>query len=107
MSDELKFVAVAKPSDIAVGSIKGFTVGDKKIVVCNYEGNYHALDGVCSHAGGPLCRGELDGNLLVCPWHGWEYNVVTGVCEIEPTLKQAKYALKIENDEILVAVPAQ
>lgn len=104
MSD--RYIAVARADDIAEGQIKGFTVDGKKIVVCKHAGQLHALDGVCSHAGGPLARGELDDGVLVCPWHGWEFNVESGVCEIEPTLRQKKFAVKVENGDVLVAVPA-
>lgn len=101
---EPHFVAVASVSEIAPGQIRGVDVGATKLVICNYQGQIHVLDGVCSHARGPLCRGELDGRYLVCPWHGWEYDVETGQCEIEPTLSQKKFAVKIDGDTILVAV---
>jgi len=99
-----KFVKVASVDQVPEGKVFGVTVGEKRLVLCRFGGEFHALDGVCSHAKGPLHRGQLDGQYLICPWHGWEYDVVTGICELEPTLRQEKYPLRIEGDDIWVQV---
>ena len=101
------FVKVATLEQIQDGKVFGATVGETALVICKLNGEYHALNGVCSHAKGPLCRGQLDGKYLICPWHGWEYDITTGQCEIETTLHQQKYPLKIEGDEIWVRIPAE
>lgn len=100
-----QYIAVAQVDDIEEGKIKAAEVEGKKLIVCRYEGEIYVLDGVCSHAGGPLCRGELDEGLVVCPWHGWEYDVKTGLCEIEPTLQQEVFKVKIADGEVLALLP--
>lgn len=48
------------------------------IAVFNYEGGFRAIGNSCNHQGGPLCDGRLHGEYVMCPWHGWEYSVLTG-----------------------------
>ena len=48
------------------------------IALFHYEGRFRALGNACNHKGGPLCQGRMQGEFVVCPWHGWEYSVVTG-----------------------------
>jgi len=101
-----EFIKVASVDELVDGKVLGVTVGGKRLVLCRFENEIHALDGVCSHAKGPLGRGQLDGKYLICPWHGWEYDVTTGLCELEPTLRQEKYPVKVEGGEILVQISA-
>ena len=49
-----------------------------QIAVFTYEGQFRALSATCNHKGGPLCEGRLGGEYVMCPWHGWEYSVLTG-----------------------------
>ena len=76
--------------------------GERKIVVCNVEGQLHAMDGTCPHRGGPLGQGALHGRMVVCPWHAWEFDCTTGQHDYDPGLKQRRYDVKIEGGEILV-----
>jgi nitrite reductase/ring-hydroxylating ferredoxin subunit len=52
--------------------------------------------------GGPLGQGFLEGDKLICPWHGWEYDARTGVLSDDPQSKLAVYPIKIENGDVLV-----
>jgi nitrite reductase/ring-hydroxylating ferredoxin subunit len=79
-------------------------LGEDTVAVCNADGEIHALDGVCPHAGGPLGQGALHGTTLVCPWHAWEYDCRTGVCVFSDEVKLDKFAVRIEGDDILVEV---
>jgi len=49
-----------------------------QIAVFIHEGRFRAISNTCNHRGGPLCEGRLRGEFVMCPWHGWEYSVVTG-----------------------------
>jgi len=98
------FIEVADISDVSSGQIKGVEVDGRKLIISNFNGQFYAMDGVCAHAGGPLCKGELDGRVVVCPWHGWEYDVETGLCDVEPTLKQQVFAVRIDEDKIMVSL---
>jgi nitrite reductase/ring-hydroxylating ferredoxin subunit len=48
------------------------------IAVFPYQGQVRAISNTCNHKGGPLCEGRLRGEFVMCPWHGWEYSVITG-----------------------------
>ena len=72
------FVKVASLSEVVPGSAKAVEVGDKTIALFNVDGTVFALDNTCLHQGGPLGEGMLEGDVVTCPWHMWEYNVRTG-----------------------------
>lgn len=75
---------VARSADLAEGAMIEVSVEGRALVVCRVDGQVHAFGGACPHAGGPLCDGDLQGASVVCPWHGWTFNVRTGACEVDP-----------------------
>ena len=77
-------------------------VGGKKIALFNVDGTFFAVDNTCKHRGGPLGEGELSGMVVTCPWHGWEYDVRTGVSQTDPSIGVTSYKVKVEGDDILV-----
>ena len=101
MSD---FVKVASLSELAAGCCKTVDVNGKAIALFNVNGTVYALDNTCLHQGGPLGEGELEGETVTCPWHGWEYNVKTGAKVMNPTVKVAIYPVQVEGGDIKVAV---
>ncbi|MBI3061341.1 MAG: Rieske 2Fe-2S domain-containing protein [Deltaproteobacteria bacterium] len=72
------FVKVAKTDEIVPGQGKMIEVGGKKIALFNVEGSFHAIDDTCTHRGGPLSEGSLDGKEVTCPFHGARFDVTTG-----------------------------
>lgn len=77
----------------------------KQYAICNVDGQLYALDGICPHSGGPLGHGALHGDILVCPWHAWEYDCRSGEHTWNPRLKLQKFPVKAEGDDILIEVP--
>ena len=71
------YVKVAAVADIPAGSVREVEVNGKKIAVANIEGQFYALDNTCVHRGGPIGQGVLEGNVVECPWHGWQYDMKT------------------------------
>ena len=98
------FVTVAKVSDLKEGEGKVVEANGKTIALFNVDGNFHAIDNTCKHAQGPLGEGICDGNVVTCPWHGWQYDVTTGVCSTNPQVKMDKFEVKVEGEEIKVKV---
>ena len=98
------FVKVCKKSDLAAGSGKTVDVNGKAVAVFNVEGSFYAIDDTCVHRGGPLGEGELDGKIVACPWHGWRYDVTTGVNQMNPEVTVSKYEVKLEGDDVLVSL---
>jgi nitrite reductase/ring-hydroxylating ferredoxin subunit len=97
-------VKVAKASELPTGSGKQVEVEGKgiSVAVFNVDGGFYVIDGTCAHVGGPLGEGGLDGNVVTCPWHGWQYDVMTGNCGVKPGVKQKSYPVKVQGDDIFV-----
>ncbi len=99
-----EFVRVASTSELKPGSAKAVEVNGKAIALFNVDGTIYATDNTCLHQGGPLGEGILEGDVIMCPWHMWEYNVRTGEKVGSGDLKVATYPVKVEGAEIKVAV---
>ena len=97
-----EYVRVAGTADVASGSGIVAEVNDKAIAVFNVDGTYYAIDNTCIHRGGPLGEGELEGDTVTCPWHGWQYSVKTGVSTSNPSACVKSYPVKVEGTDIKV-----
>ncbi len=95
-------VKVCKTFDVKAGCGKSIEINGKPLALFNVDGGFYAINDVCGHRGGPLGEGELDGKTVICPWHGWRYNVTTGENELVPDLPTEKYDVKIDGEDILV-----
>ena len=103
MSD---FIKVAEASDIPAGRVKVVVVGDRRIALCNVDGQFFAIDDLCTHDGGALDQGELQGDVIECPRHGARFSVRTGKVLALPAVKALDtYPLTVEGSEIRVALP--
>lgn len=99
-----EFIKVANLSDLAPGSCKPVEANGKTIALFNVDGAIYALDNTCLHRGGPLGEGTLEGDVVTCPWHLWEYNVRTGQHVTQPSVQVAAYAVEVDGNDIKVAV---
>lgn len=99
-----KWVRVAAETDCPPGATIEVVVQGDVVALFNVDGMYYALDGVCPHQGGPLGQGELNGCILTCPWHGWQFNVRNGQHEVNPEARHRSYQTKLSNGEVFVAV---
>jgi nitrite reductase/ring-hydroxylating ferredoxin subunit len=77
-------------------------VNGKTLAVFNGDGAFHAIDNTCIHRGGPLGEGDLEGSVVTCPWHGWQYDVTTGACVANPAAKVERYEVKVEGTDVKV-----
>ena len=97
------YVKVAESKDIGTSSMKAVEVDGETVCVINADGNYYAIGNVCTHVGGPLDEGTLDGFEVECPWHGSKFDIRTGKATKPPaTSAVPKYDVKIEGNDILV-----
>src|SRR6266446_5391444 len=101
----MAFMKVGALRLLPPGTALHVRLGDDAVAVCNVAGNLHAMDGICPHSGGPLGHGALDGHILTCPFHAWEFDCRTGLSEVDEFLKLATYAVKVEDGNILVDLP--
>ncbi len=99
-----EFVKVASLADLAPGSAMTVQVNGRAIALFNVGGTVYATDNTCLHRGGPLGEGTLEGEVVTCPWHLWEYNVCTGEKVGANTIKVATYPVQVEGTDIKVAV---
>jgi thiamine pyrophosphate-dependent acetolactate synthase large subunit-like protein/nitrite reductase/ring-hydroxylating ferredoxin subunit len=75
---ELVWTKVLDPDDLPEGRVKPVTCLHRTLCMTRHEGRYGALDNHCPHQGGPLGEGSIENGLLRCPWHGWDYDPITG-----------------------------
>ena len=99
------FKKVLNRADLPVGSGKTVEIDGKSIAVFNVEGALHAIDNTCVHQGGSLGEGTLDGSVVTCPLHGWQYDVKTGTGTTNPQAQLKTYEVKADGDDILVGGP--
>src|SRR2546427_5315499 len=99
-----EFVKVANLSDLGPGSSMTVEANGKAVALFNVDGAVYALDNTCLHRGGPLGEGFLEGDVVTCPWHMWEYKVKTGENLRDSNIKVASYPVQVEGGDIKVAV---
>ena len=98
----MAFVKVAALSSLPPGSVTEVTLGENSYAICNVNGELHALDGICPHAGGPLGQGNVQDNMVICPWHEWAYDCRTGENDFDPAVKLDLFPVKADGDDILI-----
>jgi 3-phenylpropionate/trans-cinnamate dioxygenase ferredoxin component len=99
---EIKRVKVAGPDEVSEGQGRVVEAEGRALALFNVEGRFYALDNACAHRGGPLGEGDLEGRVVVCPWHAWRWDVTTGSNANNPAVKMACYPVRVEADGIYV-----
>ncbi|MBZ5539438.1 MAG: Rieske 2Fe-2S domain-containing protein [Acidobacteriia bacterium] len=95
---------VAKVAEIPAGTIREFQVEGKAIALANVGGKFHAINNSCLHRGGPLGGGVLEGQVVTCPWHGWQFDVTSGKVMQNPAVGVDCYSLEVHGEDIFVNV---
>jgi len=102
----MPFVPVARASDIPVG--KGRLVDSRAVPVAVFnagQGRFCAVSALCPHEDGPLADGWLEGDAVVCPWHGFDFDVTDGACRVSDGLSIAVYRTRVSDGIVEVDVP--
>jgi 3-phenylpropionate/trans-cinnamate dioxygenase ferredoxin component len=97
-----EFVRVTGTGDVKPGHGIVAEVSGKTLAVFNVDGMFHAIDNTCVHRGGPLGEGDMEGSVVTCPWHGWQFNVTTGECVNNPSAKVEVYPVQVEGTDVKV-----
>jgi nitrite reductase (NADH) small subunit len=95
---------VARVDDLPPGSAIVAKAGEAEIAVFHCDDGFYATQHACLHMGGPLGRGALEGCVVSCPWHGWQYDVRTGENEFDRAMKLETYEVVVEDGEVKVVV---
>lgn len=98
-------VKAAIVSQLAPGQCMTVEAGDKTICLANVDGTFYAIDDTCTHVGGPLSEGDLDGDCIECPWHGARFNVKTGQFIEGPDASDVpSYPVTIEGEDVFIDI---
>ena len=100
------FHKVAERKDLPPGQGKAVEVEGQEIALFNVDGVFYAIGGACTHRGGPLSEGSLDGTTVTCPWHGASFDLCTGKNLSPPAPQEvACYEVKVDEEGIQVEIP--
>ena len=100
-----EYVKLTTASELPpAGEAREFEINGKTVCVANTDGGFAAMDNVCLHRGGPLGQGMVDGNKIICPWHGWMFDVTTGACTHDASIRVHVFPLKVEGEEVYIAL---
>lgn len=97
---------ICKLDDLAESAGQEFLVGKQVVAVFRRGDVVHATDGMCAHQGGPIAQGELKGDCVTCPWHGWQYDVTNGVNLLTGKHMLACFPNEIRDGEVWIELPA-
>jgi len=118
-------VLVGQRADFDGDARRIMSVGDREIGVLHHDGRFYAYENRCVHQGGPVCEGRILGRVeavlgedrtvtgerfseteihLICPWHGYEYDLTTGECAADRRRRLRRYEVVERGDEIYVLV---
>jgi 3-phenylpropionate/trans-cinnamate dioxygenase ferredoxin subunit len=109
----MEFIKVADTSALSTGKMMVVTAGGKEILLANVDGSYYAIANKCTHLGGSLAKGVLEGSLVTCPKHGAKFDVKTGQAVSEAKIAiikmkvkdEVKYEVKVDGTNILIGIP--
>jgi nitrite reductase/ring-hydroxylating ferredoxin subunit len=100
-----KLLKIAETKDVTPDQAAAFTIEGQKIALFNVEGTYYAIGDTCTHRGGPLSEGDVQGTKVTCPWHGAHFDLKTGVVLGPPAQKDVpSYKVMVEGDDIKVEI---
>lgn len=98
------FVRVASASDLPAGEMLIVQVDGNEVALGSVDGQIYAFGNECTHRGGPLGEGILEGDTVECPWHQGRFNIKTGeVLDAPPSDPVPTYQVRVEGDDIKVA----
>ncbi len=98
------FQTVAKASEIAPGTMKLVDLAGEEVVIANVDGTFYAFGNECTHEGGPLGEGDLEGRTVICPWHATVFDIESGNPIEGPADDPIPvYDVRLEGDDVQVA----
>ena len=106
IQSELLWCKVLEPDELHEGRVKSVTCQHLTLCMTHYQGRFGALDNRCPHQGGPLGEGSIEKGLLRCPWHGWDYDPITGKT---PGFDDGvtAYQVDVRGDGVFVGLPKE
>lgn len=100
----MAFLRATKIGEVPPGMVRELQLDGKVIALANVGGKLYAVNNVCLHRGGPIAQGELSGQVVTCPWHGWQYDVTSGKLVTNRAVGVETYAVEVRGDDVYVDV---
>ena len=101
-----EFTKVADSKDLPLGKSTCVEFAGERVALFNVSGTLYAISDTCTHRGGPLSEGDVDGTVVTCPLHGATFELTTGGVTGPPAALDVKrYQVRVEGDEIHIAAP--
>ncbi len=101
-----QLIKVAETKDVPLGRAKAVEAEGRRIALFNSGGGYFAIDDACTHRGGPLSEGEVEGTVVTCPSHGATYDITTGNVLGPPAPEGVvSYRVQVDGNDIKVELP--
>ena len=99
------FHKIASAEEVPPGEVKQYRVEDRPVALCNVNGEFHALEDICTHQFAYLSEGGLEGDKIKCPLHGASFDVNTGQPKSLPAVKPVPiHEVKVEDGNVYVAM---
>ena len=98
------WIRAATVDDFNAHSSREVVVGGRVLALFRVGDQFFALDGICPHQGGPLGKGQLQGCVITCPWHGWQFDVRTGQHEVNQSIRHTTFPVKVDAGVVYVDV---
>lgn len=99
-----RLFTVARAEEVPPGSARVVQAGDRELALYNVDGTLYATQSECLHLKGPLGDGVLEGCVITCPWHGWQYDVTSGENEFDRAIALEAFEVVVEDGEVKVAL---
>jgi nitrite reductase (NADH) small subunit len=98
----MAWLRICAVEDCPPGEAREFVACDRVVALFHVDQHFYALDGICPHQGGPLGKGFLNGCIVTCPWHGFQFDVTTGQHQASQSLRHPTIPVKIADDAVYV-----
>ena len=95
--DASGYVRAMRVEELPVGTGTTLSLAGKWIAVFHAESGVHVTDNACPHSAGPLGAGQLEGDVVTCPLHGWQFDVAKGVCVANPNVPLGRYDVRVDD----------
>ena len=100
-----RLVKIAETKDVPPGTAVAVDLEGRAVALFNVDGRFYAIDGTCTHRGGPLSQGELDGTVVTCPLHGARFDVTTGEVLGPPAARGVgRYDVRVEGEDVKIEI---
>ena len=97
-----EFQPVGRVEEFAAGRGRMVTVNGRHVALFRLGNEFFALDNMCLHRGGPLCDGQIENDVVTCPWHFWSYEIRTGTMVQDPRVGVSRHEVRVDGEVISV-----